>query len=122
MARGGACTFRFPAFKHQPLQRIEIDLDRQMLVTTSRSQIKVWSLRGEVKSVYSLDAQSQVRGLRGERGERREGREIEEGRGMKEHRRGGRGISHTAPLPPLPAFALRSRRWSCWRVAPSSAP
>lgn len=72
MARGGAPTFRFPAFKHQPLQHIEIDLDRQMLVTTSRSQIKVWSLRGEVKSVYSLDAQSQVRG-RGVRGERRAG-------------------------------------------------
>ncbi|KAG2494055.1 hypothetical protein HYH03_007699 [Edaphochlamys debaryana] len=40
----GQISFRFPAFKHQPLSLLAADLDRGVLVTVSRNTIKLWGL------------------------------------------------------------------------------
>ncbi|GAX84070.1 hypothetical protein CEUSTIGMA_g11494.t1 [Chlamydomonas eustigma] len=57
---GGVAIYRFPAFKHQPLDHLALDLDRAMLVACSRSSIRVYSINYELKCIYKLDAGSQV--------------------------------------------------------------
>ncbi|EFJ51574.1 hypothetical protein VOLCADRAFT_116432, partial [Volvox carteri f. nagariensis] len=49
----GHISFRFPAYKHQPLQILAPDLDRGILVTVSRTTIKIWTLH-DMRCMHEL--------------------------------------------------------------------
>ncbi|GFR49528.1 hypothetical protein Agub_g11572 [Astrephomene gubernaculifera] len=55
----GCISFRFPAFKHQPLQLLAADLDRALLVTVSRTVIKIWNLM-DVRCLHELQTSRPV--------------------------------------------------------------
>eukprot|EP00198_Chlamydomonas_reinhardtii_P012386 XP_001701723.1 predicted protein [Chlamydomonas reinhardtii] len=55
----GAISFRFPAFKHQPLQLLAADLDRGVLVTVSRNVIKIWNM-ADVRCMHELQTSRPV--------------------------------------------------------------
>lgn len=58
--QSGAISFRFPAFKHQPLQLLAADLDRGVLVTVSRNVIKIWNM-ADVRCMHELQTSRPVR-------------------------------------------------------------
>ncbi len=54
-------SFRFPAFKHQPLQLLAMDPDRGVLVMASRNTIKIWNL-AELRCLHELQTTRPVGG------------------------------------------------------------
>eukprot|EP00798_Chlamydomonas_sp_ICE-L_P011292 gene11292-18928_t len=53
VSHGGSLIFRFPAFKHQPLQCISLDIEREALMTSSKASLKIWNLR-DMKCMHTL--------------------------------------------------------------------